>query len=244
MTQKDIQFRQFQIRKFNRRRMVPAVNMTIRIEADKMLDLKERWNTHDARREHITVTHVILKAIADTLARYPVLYSYFDRGRIVANGELVMNIPVDVESHVEYIVIHAPETKSLEEIATECRKEIGLIRAGKGTYFKFITFMTDMSLFTKLGYLFNHGKVYAFMQENYGNFPVSNFGSFHINSGTVTLSQPMIGGLCIGAIEKEESRQLFSLTLTFDHRAVDGAYGGKFLNEVKMLLEQPGQLIK
>jgi pyruvate dehydrogenase E2 component (dihydrolipoamide acetyltransferase) len=244
MTPKDIQFRQFQIRKFNRRRMVPVVSMTIDVEAEKMLERKNLLNAENGKGLHVTITHLILKAVADTLVHYPALYSFFDRGRVVGNDELVMNIPVDVESHVEYIVIHAPETKSLEEIATECTKELELIRAGKGTYFHFITFMNNLSLLTKLGYLFSHNKIYAFMKQHYGNFPVSNFGSFHIPSGIVTLSQPMIGSLCIGSIIERENRLSFSMTLSFDHRAIDGAYGGKFLNEVKTRLELPGQLIK
>jgi pyruvate dehydrogenase E2 component (dihydrolipoamide acetyltransferase) len=243
MTQKDLLFRQFQIRKFNRKRMIPAVNMTIRVDADKMLNLKDKINAGNRSGLHITVTHIILKAVAGVLVNYPSLYSYFDGKQVVQNDELVLNIPVDVESHVEYIVIHHPDSKSLEDIAKECRQEIDRIRSGNGSYMAFITFMTHMPLFTKLGYLFNHNKVYSFMKEKYGNFPISNFGSFHVHSGNVTLTQPMIGGMCIGSVTSEAGQNYFTLTLTFDHRAVDGAYGGKFLNDVKTALEYPESLI-
>ena len=240
MTQKDLLFRQFQIRKYNRKRMVPAVNMTIEIAADNMLEFKNKLNTaSDKANSHITVNHFILKAVADSLKHYPDLYSYFYGNRIVPNDEVILNIPVDIGSHVEYIILRHPDMKSLSEIATECAEEVELIRAGNGSNMELIHFLVHIPFLTRIGYLKKKKKVYSFVNEKNGNFPVSNFGTFHLKSGNVTLSQPLIGGLCIGSIKKEATGCSILLTLTFDHRAIDGAYGGRFLNEVKARLEQP-----
>ena len=83
------------------------------------------------------------------------------------------------------------------------------------------------------------------INEHYGNFPVSNFGSFHIPNGILALSKPVVAGLCIGEMntflkmkEKEiVTVEYIPLTLSFDHRVVDGAYAGNFLNDLKNLLE-------
>ena len=84
-----------------------------------------------------------------------------------------------------------------------------------------------------------------FANEHYGNFPISNFGTFHIPNGILALSKPVVAGLCIGEMnsflkmkEKEiVAVEFIQLTLSFDHRVVDGAYAGKFLNDLKDLLE-------
>jgi len=239
-TQKDLLFRQFQIRKYDRKRIVPAVNMTVEIAMDRMLEFRNELNAASGETNtHITINHFILKAIADSLKRYPALYSYFYRDKIVPNDEIVFNVPVDIESHVEYIVIHHPDTKSFTEISAECEKEVKLIRAGKGSNMEFINFLPHIPFLTKIGYLFNPKKVYSFMDKKYGNFPVSNFGTFRLKSGNITITSPIIGGVCIGSIKKEATGSFVLLTLTFDHRALDGAYGAKFLNDVKAKLEHP-----
>ncbi|HBE76252.1 MAG TPA: hypothetical protein DDW65_00470 [Firmicutes bacterium] len=243
MTQRDLMFRKFQIMKFNRKKMAPAVTMTINVDASQILKLKDNLNNQSSDASHITVTHIIMKAVASALMQYPILYSFFNGKDIVENKELILNIPVDVESHVEYIVIHSPESKSLAEIAAECHEELNSIHSGNGTFMKFLLSFNKMSMVRKIIHFCGPNGAIRFLREGYGNFPLSNFGSFHINSGAVAISRPMIAGLCIGVIAKEQERKSIPLTLTFDHRAVDGAYAGKFLYDVKTLLEQSDPII-
>jgi pyruvate dehydrogenase E2 component (dihydrolipoamide acetyltransferase) len=242
-TQRDIAFRKFQIMKFNIKKMVPAVTMTVNVDVSQILKLKDNINNKGNNTPHVTVTHIIMKAVADTLVQYPVLYSFFNGNDIVENAELILNIPVDVESHVEYITIHSPESKSLPEIAAECREELNCIHSGNGTFMKFLLTFNKMSVVRKMINFWGPDGAIRFLREHYGNFPISNFGSFHINSGVVVICQPMIAGLCIGLIVKEQEHHYMPLTLTFDHRAVDGAYAGKFLYSVRTLLEKPDPMI-
>jgi len=247
LTQRDIMFRQFQIHKFNRKRMVPAVSMTISVNASEIIKLKNALNKSNENSPHITVTHIVMKAAADTLIKHPILYSFFDGKRIVQNPELMLNIPVDVESHVEYITISSPESKSLSEISSEFRDELHNINSGNGKFMNFLLNINDMSFAGKLIYILKLNGTFNFLREHYGNFPISNFGSFHIDNGTLVLSQPMIAGLCMGAITPlsggEAGTSILSLTITFDHRAIDGAYAGKFLNDLKTLLERPDNIM-
>lgn len=244
MTERDIMFRRFQMHKFRRESMVPTVTMTVNLNATQLIELRNRANKINSHISHITITHIITKAVADILIRYPILYSFFDGKHIIQNPELVLNIPVHTENHVEYIVIHSPELKSIWDISIEFKNELTNIRNGYG---KFMGFLQQMSMNQSKS---STDSPIEFLRQHYGNFVISNFGSFNIDSGSLALSQPMISGLCLGAITpivRSKSNQLIEtmnlpLTISFDHRVIDGAYAGKFLNEVKQLLENPDKI--
>lgn len=242
-TKRDLIFRRYQIQKFKREGMVPTVTMTAQIDATRMLELRNISYANDTSTSRITITQIIAKAVADTLKNYPILFSFFSGNEIITNQELVLNIPVDIENHVEYIVLHNPDRKSLSTIAEEYTTELNRIRNGNGTFFNVIKrLMTepDISGFNPIEFLRNH----------HGNFVISNFGSFHIDSGSLTIAQPIISSLCIGSVKPSAIKQsdqwiermTLPLTLSFDHRPVDGAYAGRFLNDVRKLLESPEKL--
>ncbi|AKA70416.1 2-oxo acid dehydrogenase subunit E2 [Clostridium scatologenes] len=244
MTQRDIMFRHFQMHKFKSESMVPTVAMTVNINTTQLTELKSRVNKINGHISRITITHIITKAVADTLVRYPILYSFFDGKNIIENPEIVLNIPVDTENHVEYIVIHSPELKSIMDISIDFRDELKDIRNGHG---KFMSFLQQMSMDQSHS---SADSPIEFLRQHYGNFVISNFGSLNIDSGSLALAQPMISGLCIGSITpivRRKSNQWIEImnlpiTISFDHRAIDGAYVGKFLNEVKQLLENPDRI--
>jgi pyruvate/2-oxoglutarate dehydrogenase complex dihydrolipoamide acyltransferase (E2) component len=250
MTQQDIMFRNYQIRKFDNKKMVPTVTMMININVSRMIDLKKEANNSEISDLHITITHIIMKAVADVLIKFPILYSFFNGSKIIDNPELVLNIPVDIQNHVEYITIHRPDSKTLLEIANECFNELEKIHNNEGDFMKCIQHMNSIPFWIKkLHALISDGTI-DFLRQHYGNFVISNFGSFNIDNGSLALSQPMIAGLCINAISPVISMNIngyittmnLPLSIAFDHRAVDGAYVGKFLNEVKKLLESPEKL--
>lgn len=240
IAQRDLMFRHFQIHKYRAEGMVPTVTMTSQINVTRMLELKEIANANKTFPFHITITHIVTKAVADSLKKYPLLFSFFYNNVIIENQELVISIPVDVEHHVEYIVLHNPDSKSLSTIAEEFTIELDKIRTGNGTFFHVIKQLMENSKGS------DHNTI-EFLRQHLGNFPISNFGSFHIDSGTLALAQPVIAGLCIGSVKStayEKSDEwievmMLPLTISFDHRPIDGAYVGRFLNEVKQLLENP-----
>lgn len=250
ITQKDIMFRNFQIHKFDSKKMVPTVNMMINVNASPMIELRKEANNSMGTVPHITITHIIVKAIADVLIEFPILYSFFNGSKIIDNPELVLNIPVDIENHVEYIVVRRPDSKTLIEISDECIKELEKIRNNEGDFMKYIEHMNNIPFWIKKLHMLSSDGTIDFMRQHYGNFVISNFGSFNIDSGSLALSQPMIAGLCVNAISSVISvntngyitKMNLPLSIAFDHRAVDGAYVGKFLNEVKKLLENPERL--
>ena len=80
-----------------------------------------------------------------------------------------------------------------------------------------------------------------------GTFTVSNLGMYGIEAFQAILNTPETGILAVGAVQKLPAvdgdavviRPVMQLTLTFDHRVVDGAPAARFLHRLKMLLEQP-----
>jgi 2-oxoglutarate dehydrogenase E2 component (dihydrolipoamide succinyltransferase) len=82
-----------------------------------------------------------------------------------------------------------------------------------------------------------------------GTFTITNFGTFNNLSGTPIINQPQVAILGTGAVRKMPAvietpdgdviaiRQIIILSLSYDHRAIDGALAGKFLNRLKEILE-------
>ncbi|MDX9811917.1 MAG: dihydrolipoamide acetyltransferase family protein, partial [Bacteroidales bacterium] len=82
-----------------------------------------------------------------------------------------------------------------------------------------------------------------------GTFTVTNFGSYNNLSGTPVINQPQVAILGTGAVRKMPAvietpdgdmigiRQIMILSLSYDHRVIDGALAGKFLNRIKEILE-------
>lgn len=84
-----------------------------------------------------------------------------------------------------------------------------------------------------------------------GTFSITNIGVFGIDAGTPILPPGQSGILAVGAVRRQPweyggeiaLRQMMTLSLSFDHRLVDGAEGAKFLKDVADILEQPGRAL-
>lgn len=80
-----------------------------------------------------------------------------------------------------------------------------------------------------------------------GSFTISNLGMFGVDEFVAIINQPESGILAVGKIEKQPAavgydiaiRPMMALTLTYDHRVVDGAPAAQFLVKIKQYLEQP-----
>jgi pyruvate/2-oxoglutarate dehydrogenase complex dihydrolipoamide acyltransferase (E2) component len=251
-SQTDRMFRQFQIQKFDRRLSVPGVTMNMNVDATRLLELRQKLNQQSISAAHITVTHMVMKAVANALVEYPVLYSFFNGSKIIDNPELILNIPVDIEKHVDYLIIRRPDAMTLSEITKECEHKLKKIHQNEGEFLTYLENMQGVPFWIRKLVMRLPGTTINFLREHYGNFVISNFGSFHVSQGSLAISQPLIASLCIGKISSTvrltsagqiETRMILPLSIVFDHRAVDGAYVGRFLCAVKELLETPENLI-
>jgi pyruvate dehydrogenase E2 component (dihydrolipoamide acetyltransferase) len=245
LTEKDIVCREFQMGKFDIKKIVPAVTMQMNVNIDKLLIQRDKLNKSSAY--HITIYSYLAKIIADVIVNYPLLYSLFYKGKIIGSKNLILNVPVSVDNHVEYVVIRNPENKTVEDIAGEIQRGVQDISDGKNMLMQSLIEMGKMNKLQKTLYkLKNYKNPVYFLEKYYGYFPLTNFGTFNVNSGTTVISEPIVAAMSVGKAEKKiviidgnmTELKSISLVLSFDHRVMDGAYAGNFLNDLKLHIEK------
>ena len=166
----------------------------------------------------LTITTYIAKAIAEGIKKYPMLNASLEGETIVIKKGVNLGIAVNIDEGLIVPVIPACDVRSLKEIAKE------------------IAALSDRA---RTGSL-------APDQVKEGTFTMTNFGMSGTLIGTPIIRQPEVAILGVGAIQKKVVafdddtmgiRSMMHLSLSFDHRVVDGMYGCNFLAEVKAYLE-------
>jgi len=162
----------------------------------------------------ITINDMVLYAVARVLPNYPELNANLVDGKFRKFKHANVGMAVDTERGLLVPVLFGAEKKSLAEIAAETKTYAAKAREGKLT-------PDEMSA---------------------GSFTVSNLGSMGIESFTPVINPPQtaILGVCCTTNRLKADGKVYpamGLSLTFDHRAVDGAPAAKFLKELCTALE-------
>jgi pyruvate dehydrogenase E2 component (dihydrolipoamide acetyltransferase) len=193
----------------------PAFQISMSADMTRSLALRERL-----RDQNVTVTDVLTKLAAIALLRHREVNAQFadDELRIFPNAHI--GLAVATERGLIVPVLREVERKSLVQLAAERGEIVQRTREGK------------------------------LSQEDLesGTFTISNLGMYGVEIFTAVLNPPQAAILAVGAIEEKPvvengdlvARPLMAMTLTCDHRAVDGAKAAEFLRELKTLLEEPG----
>lgn len=171
----------------------------------------------------ISVTDIVLKACAMVLARSPAINSSIIGDEVVTWAGVHVGLAVALQDGLIVPVIRDADRKSLVEIAHERIDLAARARAGQLTH-------QDMAG---------------------GTFTLSNFGSYGGEFETPLLNPPQSAILGIGAIAEEVVarqgqiviRPMMMLSMTFDHRLIDGAVAGAFRNDLRALLERPATML-
>ena len=167
-----------------------------------------------------TVNDVVTKLVARALVRHPAVNAQFLGDRIVRFPSANVGIAVAAPSGLIVPVVRDADRRTIGEIAAARADLVGRAREGKLR-------LEDL--------------------ED-GTFTISNLGMFGIDSFTAVLNPPQAAILAVGQVAEQpvvEDGQLVvrpvaHLTLTCDHRAIDGADGAEFLQTLKELLRLPG----
>jgi pyruvate dehydrogenase E2 component (dihydrolipoamide acetyltransferase) len=198
-------------------RSTAQLTLTARADVTELAALRDelrgRW---DAR---ITYNALFVKAVALALREHPLLNSRLVEDEIVLLEEVNVGVAVALEDGLIVPVIRAADQKSVMDIHHEVRALAERARAG--------TLSVD--------------------EVEGGTFTVTNLGAFGVRSFTPILNQPQVGILGVGGVSREPAvvgdqvvpRHLVALSLTIDHRVVDGAPGAAFLQTLVTLLEHP-----
>jgi pyruvate dehydrogenase E2 component (dihydrolipoamide acetyltransferase) len=167
-----------------------------------------------------TYSDILTKVVALALMRHRDMNAHFAGDEVRLFPTANIGIAVAIPHGLVVPVIPSCEAKSIPEIAAARADVVARTRAGK---------LKTEDL------------------EN-GTFTISNLGMYGVERFTAVLNPPQAGILAVGAIEERpvvvegdlEIQPRMDLTLTVDHRSVDGATASEFLRTVKSFLEEPG----
>ena len=205
-------------------RDVPHFPLNVDIELDQLLIARTKINSAlESKGIKVSVNDFIIKAVANALHDVPEANASFTPEGIAMHHHADVAVAVAIEGGLITPIIRKAETKSLAQIASEMKDLAARAR--------------DRKL-----------KPEEFQG---GTFSVSNLGMFGIKSFASILNEPQGCILSVGAGESRpvvKAGQLtiatvMSVTLTCDHRVVDGSVGAKFITVLKALIEDPIKML-
>jgi pyruvate dehydrogenase E2 component (dihydrolipoamide acetyltransferase) len=198
----------------------PVFQLTLSVDMTRALDLRERLVARLGEGEtKPTVSDLLTKVCAAALVRHPAVNAHFSGDKILRFPYAHVGIAVAAPNGLVVPVIRDADRKTIQEIAADRADVVGRAREGKLQ-------RSDL--------------------ED-GTFTISNLGMFGIEQFIAVLNPPQAAILAVGATEEKpvvrdgqvEVRPMMSMTITCDHRAIDGADGASFLRTVNELLEEP-----
>ncbi len=205
------------------KREIPHFYVTAEIDMTEAVRLKDALKASDRVEVEVTYTHLIAKAVAVALERHPYLNASFIEGAREVKGRVNLGIAVAVEDGLIVPVLKECGGLSLLKIAERANALVERIRSGKPR-------ADDLSD---------------------GTFTISNMGMLPVEHFAAVINPPQGAILAIGAIKERPvvreshivAAKTMMVTLSCDHRIIDGIVAGQFLAELKTLLENPVTLM-
>lgn len=203
----------------------PHVTLHSEVDMTNCVKLRTELLPVIEKRIQIRVSYndLIIKACALALEKHPNINVSLIDDHIVQHADIHVGFAVDTENSLVVPVIQHANELSIQEVMSEARELIQKSKENKLTA--------------------------AHMQGS--TFTVSNLGKYAIQGFTPIINQPNAAILGVGTIEKKPKvvgdeiaiRDMMTLSLSFDHRLIDGAPAAAFISEVKNLLEEPLSLL-
>ena len=217
-----------QIRKTIARRLsesigpVPTFYLTSEIDMTKVTELREQMVAAGDQFK-VSVNDIVMKAVAIALARHPECNAHWMTDHIRYFSRVHLGMAVATDDGLIVPVITDAHSKGLGQIGREARELAKRARERKLTPAEYTG----------------------------STFSVSNLGMFGIDQFTAIINPPEAGIMAIGSMETKPvwmngafvPRQRLRITMSCDHRVIDGAVGAKFLQTVRQLLESPMMML-
>ena len=203
---------------------VPHFYLNASVRMDALLEVRKQLNAHlESQKIKLSVNDFILKACGLALRDYPAANASWNTDSVVQYGNVDISVAVSIEGGLITPIVQNADQKSLQSISAEVKKLAADARAG------------------------------ALKPEQYtgGSFSVSNLGMYGVESFSAIINPPQACILAVGTtvetIVAEHGQpkvaNVMSITLSVDHRVVDGALGAELLARVKYYLEQPAVML-
>ena len=167
----------------------------------------------------ITYTDMLTKLAALSLARFPRLNSFWDDGKIVINPDINVGLAIAVEEGLLVPVVHSADRLRVDEIAA---RRADLVARANGA---------------------------GLLPDDFagGTFTISNLGMYGVDAFNAIVNPPQAAILAVGRIAdrvvaengQPAVRPMMTLTLSCDHRAVDGVRAAQFLDALVGMIEEP-----
>ncbi len=197
-------------------RTVPHFFLTVTVDATELVKLRKQIVDQGVK---VSFNDLVVKAAAQALNKHPEVNVSFAEDSLIKHHSVHIGIAVATERGLIVPVIRNVDQKAVSQIAQDARDLAEKAQSGK-------------------------------LQPNDysgGTFTVSNLGMFGIEQFNAVINPPEAAILAVGAIAKEPAehdgeialRDRMRLTLSVDHRALDGAMGARYLQTLKELLEKP-----
>jgi pyruvate dehydrogenase E2 component (dihydrolipoamide acetyltransferase) len=205
----------------------PHVYLTITVDAEALLAFRAELNRQlqgGGEDLKVSVNDLIVKACAGLLRTNPDLNVSWGGDKLLVHRRVHVGIAVALDGGLVVPVVRDADRKALTQVAREAKELAGKARAGK----------------------------LAAAELTGGTFTVSNLGMYGIDRFTAVINPPEAAILAVGAAVAEpvatedggvEVHRRMRLTLSIDHRALDGATGAGFLAQLKSVLEQPLRIL-
>jgi pyruvate dehydrogenase E2 component (dihydrolipoamide acetyltransferase) len=201
---------------------VPTFYLTAELDVERLSEMRKAM-AELGEDYKVSVNDIVLKAVATALSQHPEVNAHWLGDRIRQFARVHLGVAVAIDDGLITPVVFDADRKRLRDIAHEVRELATRARARK------------------------------LKAEEYtgSTFSVSNLGMFGIDQFTAIINPPEAGILAIGAIEAKPVvvgdavvvRRRMRVTMSCDHRVIDGATGAKFLVTLRRLIENPLLLV-
>jgi pyruvate dehydrogenase E2 component (dihydrolipoamide acetyltransferase) len=202
----------------------PHFFLTNVVNAERLMNFRAEVNQRYAEQNvKVSVTDLLVRACATTLRQHPQINASWGQDKILRHRRIHIGVAVALDEGLIVPVITDADAKGLDVIAGETRALAARARAGLLTPDEF----------------------------SGGTFTISNLGMFGIDNFTAVINPPEAAILAVGGATEEPyvhegqllTRPILKMTLTADHRVLDGATAAAFLRDLKRSLEEPLRLI-
>ena len=195
-------------------------NHRMEVDVTELVRIREKLK---AAEKKVSYTDMLIKITSAALRDVPILNSSWTDEGVFIKQDINIGMAVALDEGLIVPVVRNADMLSLEEIHARTRELIDKVK---------------------------QGALEQYEMEG-GTFTITNLGMFDIDSFTAIINQPESGILAVGRIKETpaavngevEIRPLMTLSLTYDHRVVDGAPAAKFLQRMKQYIETPYLLL-
>ena len=203
---------------------VPTFYLTVDVDMSRVIEARTSINTMlEAEGLKVSINDIVLKAVAAALRRHPECNAQWHDGFVRRFNSVHLGVAVAIDDGLITPVVKNAHAKGIAQMSAEVRELAGRARERK------------------------------LVPEEYtgSTFSVSNLGMLGIQEFTAIINPPEAGILAIGAMEERPVvidgvvtvRPRMRITMSCDHRVIDGALGARYLQTLRAMLEEPTAIL-